>query len=137
MGAKIGKSVRIFPSVRITYPWNLEIKDYSIISWNVQIYNLGKIFIGSESIISQNAHICAGNHDYQSPRFTLLMPEIQIGNQVWIAADAFVGPGCKIGDRVVVGARSVVVKSIEDGKVVGGNPAKVLKNRDQAIEFTV
>jgi len=130
LGAKIGKSVKIFPSVKITYPWNLEIDDESIISWNVQIYNLGKITIGKATIISQNAHICAGNHNYQVPEFTLLMPPIHIGSQVWIAADAFIGPGIEIKDFAVIGARAVVVRNVELGNVVGGNPAKVLKMRD-------
>ncbi len=130
MGAKVGKSVRIFPSVAITYPWNLEIGDNSIIAWEVRIYNLGKIFIGNKTIISQSAHICAGDHDYHSPKFTLLMPSITIGNEVWIAADAFIGPRVTVNHFSVVGARAVVVKDVPEGMVVGGNPAKVIKKRD-------
>ncbi len=52
-GAKIGKKVIIRPSVKITYPWKLEIGDYSWIGDNVELYTLGKIKIGCHSVISQ------------------------------------------------------------------------------------
>jgi len=52
-----------------------------------------------------------------------------IKDNVWIAADAFVGPGLTIENNVVVYARAVVVNNIGEGKVVGGNPARVLKDR--------
>jgi len=46
-GAKIGKKVIIRPSVKITYPWNLTIGDYSWIGDDVNLYTLGEIKIGS------------------------------------------------------------------------------------------
>ncbi len=131
MGAKIGKSVRVFPSVKIMYPWNLVVGDYSILAWEVNVYNLGAIEIGEKTIISQHAHLCAGDHDYHNPKFTLLMPSIKIGNEVWIATEAYIGPRVIIADRVIVGARAVVVKNIPKGKIVGGNPAKIIKDRDK------
>ncbi len=133
-GAKIGKQVRIFPSATITYPWNLEIGDYSIISWKVIIYNLGPVKIGEKTLISQFSHICAGDHDYKNPKFTLLMPSISIGSNVWIGTEAFIGPRVIINDYAVIGARSVVVKNVEPGCVIGGNPARILKKRDLANE---
>lgn len=127
-GAKIGKGVKIYPSADIMFPWNLEIGDRTVISWGVILYDLGKISIGSDTVISQYAHICAGNHDYQSPDFKLLKTPVNIGNKVWIAADAFIAPGVNVGNNSVVYARSVVVKDVEADTIVGGNPAKVLRN---------
>jgi len=135
MGASIGKNVKIFPSVQITYPWNLHIEDGSIISWKVILYNLGPIHIGRNTIISQQAHICAGNHDYRNPRFTLLMPPITIGDGVWIAADAFIGPNILIGNEAVIGARAVITKNVEPKAVMVGNPAQFLKSRYTAKDI--
>ena len=129
-GAEIGNKVKIFPSVKIVHPWLLSIGDRSLIAWNVNIYNLGKIEIGIHTIISQNAHLCGGTHDIKKRGFKLLRSGLKIGNDVWIAAEAFIGPGVHVSDNVVIAARAVVVKDVEANTVVGGNPAKVLRKRD-------
>jgi putative colanic acid biosynthesis acetyltransferase WcaF len=126
-GACIGKDVKIYPSASITFPWNLEIGDQAVISWGVKLYNLGRVTIGRDTIVSQYTHICAGNHDYTTPDFKLLKTPITVGNHVWIAADVFVGPGVRVGDNSVVLARSVLVKDVEPRTVVAGHPAKAVK----------
>jgi putative colanic acid biosynthesis acetyltransferase WcaF len=128
-GADIGHNVNIYPSARIYFPWNLQIGSWSAIGEWALIYNLGKISIGEHATISQNAHLCAGTHDYSDPAMPLLKPPITIGSSVWICADAFVGPGVAVSDGAVVGARSVVVKDVPAWMVVAGNPAKFVKPR--------
>jgi len=130
MGAKIGKGVKIFPSAIITFPWLLEVGDRTIISWGVKVYNLGKISIGSRTVVSQYAHLCGGTHDFRNPGFKLVRSGLEIGNGVWIATEAFIGPALHIGDNSVVGARAVVVKDVEPYTVVAGNPAKKIGERD-------
>jgi putative colanic acid biosynthesis acetyltransferase WcaF len=127
MGAQIGRRVQTFPTAKITFPWLLEVGDGSVISWHVRIYNLGKISIGSNTVVSQYSHLCGGTHDYEGEKFTLLRTGLQVGSNVWIGADAFVGPGVTINDGSVVAARAVVVKNVDSLTVVGGNPAKVIK----------
>jgi putative colanic acid biosynthesis acetyltransferase WcaF len=126
-GAKIGKDVKIYPSANIMFPWNLEIGDRTVIAWEVIIYNLGKITIGQDTIISQYTHLCAGNHDYNSTDFKLLKTPITIGDNVWIAADVFVGPGVNVGNHSIIYARSVVVKNIPANSIVTGHPADVIR----------
>jgi acetyltransferase-like isoleucine patch superfamily enzyme len=58
-----------------------------------------------------------------------LREAITIGDGVWIAAKAFIGPAVTIGDNTVVGACAVVMKDVEANVVVAGNPAKVIKAR--------
>lgn len=125
-GATIGNNVQIFPSANITYPWLLTVGDRVVISWDVKVYNLGRISIGDDTVISQYVHLCGGTHDYKNPGFTLLRTGLTIGKKVWVAADAFVGPGVTVGDHVVVGARSVVMRDVAPGTVVAGNPARVV-----------
>ncbi|MGC6456063.1 MAG: putative colanic acid biosynthesis acetyltransferase [Coraliomargaritaceae bacterium] len=129
-GANVGKRVNIYPSTLIYFPWNLEIADDSSIGEWALIYNLGPIKIGRRTTISQRVHLCAGTHDYKDPSMPLIKLPIQIGNEVWVCADAFVGPGTVIEDRAIVAAASVVVKDVEKLQVVGGNPAKLIKLRD-------
>ena len=52
-----------------------------------------------------------------------------IGNDVWIGARAIIMPGVKIGDGAVIGASAVVTKDVPQNAVVGGVPAKVIKQR--------
>ena len=63
-GAKIGKNVIIRPSVKMTYPWNIEIGNNSWIGDNVVLYSLDKIEIGNNVVISQNSYLCTGTHNF-------------------------------------------------------------------------
>jgi putative colanic acid biosynthesis acetyltransferase WcaF len=58
-----------------------------------------------------------------------VVKSIVVGAHAWVAAEAFVHPGVEIGEGAVVGARSVVVKSIPPWMVCAGNPCAVLKPR--------
>jgi putative colanic acid biosynthesis acetyltransferase WcaF len=129
-GARVGKNTHIYPSVRIFAPWHFEIGADASIGFDALIYNLGAIVIGNQVTISQRAHLCAGSHDFRDGRMTLLKPPITIEDEVWVCADAFVGPGVILGARSVIAARAVVVKDVEAGVVVGGNPAKHIGDRD-------
>jgi putative colanic acid biosynthesis acetyltransferase WcaF len=128
-GATVGNHVHIYPSAHIYFPWNLEIGDWSSVGEWALIYNLGKVTIGSKVTVSQRVHVCAGTHDYRDPAMPLLKPPVTIGDSSWICADAFIGPGTKVGEGAVVAARSVVVKDVAPWTVVGGNPAKLIKPR--------
>jgi putative colanic acid biosynthesis acetyltransferase WcaF len=129
-GTKIRGRAAVRPSCHIFHPWLLELGDATAIAEGVLIYNLGPVSIGSHTIISQRAHICAGTHDFTRSNLPLLRPPIRIGAGVWVAAEAYVGPGVTIGDNSVVGARAVVTKDVPPGVVVGGNPARVIKPRE-------
>jgi putative colanic acid biosynthesis acetyltransferase WcaF len=129
-GAKIGSRVNIYSSALIYFPWNLEIGDDSSIGEWTLIYNLGHVTIGARTTISQRVHLCAGTHDYRDRTMPLLKPSISIGDEVWVCADAFVGPAVKIEQRAIVAAASVVVKNVTADHIVGGNPARVIKIRE-------
>ncbi len=133
-GASVGQHVHIYPSTRIYFPWNLTAGDWSAIGEEALIYNLGPVTIGSKATISHRAHLCAGTHDYRDPTLPLLKPPITIGDQAWICADAFVGPGVHVGDGAVVGARAVVMKDVAPWTVVAGNPACEIKKREMRAE---
>jgi putative colanic acid biosynthesis acetyltransferase WcaF len=128
-GAKIEWTSHVYASTKIWAPWNLELGEYSTLGPYVDCYNQGKITIGANTVISQKTYLCASTHDYTKSDFPLLLRPITIGNGVWISADAFIGPGVIISDKAIVAARSVVVKSIDESKICGGNPAKFIKMR--------
>src|SRR5437667_11036699 len=66
-GAKIGRSVHVYPSVTIYLPWNLEAGDESAIGEHALIANLGRVTLGARVTISQRAPLVAGTHDPTKP----------------------------------------------------------------------
>jgi putative colanic acid biosynthesis acetyltransferase WcaF len=123
-GAKIGKNVLIRPTTRFTYPWKVEIGDYSWIGDDVVFYSLDSIYIGTHCVISQKCYLCTGNHDFQDVTFGLKTAPIAIGNGAWIASDCFIAGGVKIGANAVIGARSSVFGNITERQVAWGSPCK-------------
>jgi putative colanic acid biosynthesis acetyltransferase WcaF len=128
-GARIGRDAHVYPSARIYLPWNLTLGDQASIGEWALIYNLGPVSIGERATISHRAHLCAGTHDYRDPTLPLLRLPIEIGAQAWICADAFVGPGRRVGEGAIVGAAAVVVQDVAPWQIVAGNPARVIKAR--------
>lgn len=128
-GATVGRDVHVLPTARITIPWNLTLGDGCAIGDRAILYALGPITIGARATISQQAHLCAGSHDWRSPEMTLTKPPIDIGEETWVCADAFIGPGVTIGARTIVGARGVVMSDVGTDVIVAGNPARELKKR--------
>jgi len=128
-GANIAPKAHIYASAKIWVPWNLKMGSYACLGPHVDCYNQGKITIGANTTISQKSFLCASGHDISDPQNTLILKPIIIEDQVWVAADTFIGPGVKIGQGAVVGARASVFKNIEAWSVVGGNPASFIKMR--------
>ena len=128
-GAKIDHNVKVFPSTKISQPWNLEIASGSIISWRSILYCLGQVYIGRNVLISQGVHLCAGSHDISKVNLPLIKEEIYIDDFSWIASEAFIGPGVRIGKYSVVGARSVIMNNVNDHQIKVGNPARLIGYR--------
>jgi putative colanic acid biosynthesis acetyltransferase WcaF len=128
-GAGVDRSCRIRPTVKIEIPWNLTVGAQTIIGDDVLLYCLGPVTIGQRVTISQLGHLCAGTHDCTRRDFPLQRPPIEIGDDVWLAADVFVGPGVRIGAGAVVGARSSVFHDLPSWQICVGTPAKAIKER--------
>ena len=129
-GARIGRQVLVRPSARITYPWKVEIGDYSWIGDHAELYSLGPIRIGANAVVSQRSYLCAATHDYGHADFPIIAAGIEIGDQAWIAADVFVGPGVTIGNGAVIGARSSVFADIAPYAMAMGSPGAGSRRRE-------
>lgn len=123
-GARIGAGVMVRPTARVTYPWKVEIGDYSWIGDDVVLYSLDRIVIGNHCVISQKVYLCTGSHDLTDRSFALQTQSIAIGNGAWVAADCFVAPGVTIGSNAVEGARSSVFTDLPAHQVCLGSPCK-------------
>ena len=121
--------VVIFPTARITYPWKLTLAPRAMVGRHVTLYNLARITLQRGANLSQNCHLCAGTHDYLRWAMPLVTHPIVIGENAWLGADVFVGPGVTVGELCVVGARSVVVQDLPARKICVGQPCRPIKVR--------
>lgn len=128
-GAKLGKKVHIYPTVRIWAPWNLKVKNNSCLGDYVNCYNVALFSMGENSTISQYSYICSASHNYEHTAMPLVISPITIGDSVWVTADVFIAPGITIHDGAVITARSSVFRDIPEWKVARGNPATPFKDR--------
>lgn len=128
-GARVAPTAVVYSSVRIFYPANLVMGNYSCLASGVDCYNVAPVIIGANTTISQGAYLCTASHDISNPLHPLITAPITIEDQAWVAAGAFVGMGVTIGQGAVVGARAAVFRDVAPWTVVGGNPARVLKSR--------
>lgn len=129
-GAKVGRGVYVAGSVRIDFPWNLRLGNGVFVEHKCVLNCLGGITIGDRTRLSQYAHVCAATHDHTRPDMRIDRTPIIIGRDVWIAADAFVGPGVTIGDGSLLAARSSAFRGLPPGMVCIGEPARPVKPRE-------
>lgn len=122
-------SVGLSRSCRIDYPWRIKIGEQSSIGNSSWVYALAPITIGRKCCIGDEVKLLTGTHDVSSSRFALVTRPIVIGDNVWIATGAMVMPGVTIGEGAVIAAGSVVTKDVAPWTIVGGNPARHIKDR--------
>ena len=133
-GAKLDSVCRIRRTVRIECPWNLSVGHDSAIGDGAILYCLGPVRIGDRATVSQGAHLCAGTHDFTRRSMPLMRPAITVGNDAWICADAFVGPGVTVGDGAILGARATALTSLDPWVIFTGNPARPLRPRPPFVD---
>lgn len=121
-GCKIYGKPFVHQRARIQIPWNLILHDRACIGDRTNIYSLDLIEIKDSATIAQEAYLCTGTHAFDLPAQNLVTKPIIIGKKAFVGARAFILPGVTVGDNVIIGACSVVTKSIKKNLVVKGNP---------------
>ncbi len=128
-GAKVASNSLIYSSASIYDPKNLIMENGACIGPNVDCYNVDIVHIGINALISQKTYLCTASHKINDSSFDLITAPIIIEESAWVAADAFIGMGVTVGKNAVVGARACVFKDVPANTIVGGNPAKFLRNK--------
>lgn len=120
---------------KIICPKNVSIGTNTSFGGRVYLYAVDNISIGNNCMIGYNTVITTATHDYKIiPMNAVEKKPVIIGNDVWLGLNVTILPGVEIVDGVVVGAGSVVTRSIKEKNiVVAGNPAKKLRDRFDRI----
>lgn len=130
-GAEIGKNVRISSSALFIGSGNLYIGDNTWIGPRCIISVSSSIKIGSNCDIAPNVYIGTGTHEITPTKDRIadieISRDIKIGNGCWLCVNSSILPGVIIGEKSVIAAGAVVTKHIDKMTLVGGVPAKLIK----------
>ena len=106
-----------------------------MINFSCYLDNRRGIIIGNNAGIAHNTKIYTLGHDLDAPQFKTKGAEVTIKDNVFIFSNALIMPGVTIGEGAIVLAGSVVTKDVEPWAIVGGNPAKKIRERRQEIDY--
>lgn len=128
-GTQIHESVAVFTPLYINYGKNTKIGKNVFINFDCVFLDLGGITIEDGVFIAPKVSLLTEGHPINpAERHSLIAMPIVIKKNAWIGANATILQGVTIGENSVVAAGSVVSQDVLDNTIVGGIPAKVLKN---------
>jgi maltose O-acetyltransferase len=136
-------------SLLYRFVFNVDMQKNSVIYWRCRFFSPSGVHIGEHSIIGNDAFLDGrhglyiGNnvsiaahvliytreHNLSSPTFEGVAEPVSIGDRVYIGPRAIILPGVRIGTGAVVAAGAVVTKDVDPWTIVGGVPAKFIKQR--------
>ncbi len=128
-GVKIGKGSRIHVGCRFFNPHGVVIGEDSIIGNNAFLDGRARLSIGSHVTVSSDVLIYNSQHDIDSDDFHAVELPVEIEDYVYIGPRSIILPGVKIGYGAVVAAGAVVSHDIASRDVVGGVPARIIRQR--------
>ena len=134
-GFKLGGGTTIHRGCKFFHVGKLNIGQYSTINFGCYLDNRRGIVIGDNVGIAHNTKIYTLGHDLDAPQFKTKGKQVTICDNVFIFSNAMIMPGVTIGEGAIVLAGSVVTKDVKPWMIVGGNPAKPIRERNHDIDY--
>ena len=134
LGAKIGRNVRVCSSVKIIGNGRLTIGDNVWIGLDVMIVASGggSIYIDENVDVGPKVFLGTGTHEVCLNKDRIagkgISKDISIGKGTWIGAGSIILPGVTVGSMCMIAAGSVVTKDVPNFTMVGGVPAKKIRD---------
>lgn len=124
-----GEHVVLKRGVIVDNPGNLRIGSHTHVGAGTHLRCGAMIEIGEWCQIASYVIMTTTNHKIDGGRYfdNFTQSDVVIGNNVWIGSNAIILPGITVGDNSVIAAGAVVTRSVPRNVVVGGVPAKIIK----------
>ena len=127
-GSAIDESVVVFTPLYINYGKHTKIGKNVFINFDCVFLDLGGITIEDNVLIAPKVSLLSEGHPTEPENRHALVPKaIHIKKNAWIGANATILQGVTIGENAIVAAGSVVSNDVPDNTIVGGVPAKIIK----------
>lgn len=108
----------------------------SVINFGCYLDNRRGIYIGDNVGIAHNTKIYTLGHNLDDPKFGTKGGTVYIKDNVFVFSNSMIMPGVTVGEGAIVLAGSVVTKDVEPWTIIGGNPAKKIRERKRDIDYT-
>ena len=124
-----GDSVWMQPPFFCDYGSNIELGERVFFNFNCVVLDVCRVRIGSFTLFGPAVQIYTPLHPFNAElrRREEFGKPIDIGSDVWVGGGAIILPGVTIGSRAVIGAGSVVTRSVPEGVFAAGNPCRVIR----------
>ena len=137
MLGSVGERVWISKTFGCDCGKNIFIGDDFTGNFNLTILDIREVYIGNHVMIGPNTLITTVGHPL-SPKarrgYMAKAAPVRIGNDVWIGGNVTILPGVTIGNNVVVAAGAVVTKDVPDNSLVGGVPARIIREIENDVD---
>lgn len=135
LGARIGERTSVHRGCHFYNVPGLRMGRNSVVNQGVILDARRGLMIGDNVSISEQAIIYTLQHDLDDANFEVTGSPVTIGDRAFIGARAIVLPGVNIGEGAVVAAGAVVTRDVPPFTVVGGVPAKPIRQRSQDLHY--
>lgn len=127
---KTEAAVYVEPRIVFDYGYNIFVGKNFYANFNCTFLDACPIVIGDNCMLAPNVQLYTVNHPLHPAKRNSGLEygkSITLGDSVWVGGGAIIVPGVTLGNNVVVAAGAVVTKSFPDNVVIGGNPARIIK----------
>jgi putative colanic acid biosynthesis acetyltransferase WcaF len=136
-GATLGTGAAVFWGTTVFNARDLEIGARSVVNFRCVLDARGGLRIGEDVVVASDVQVITGGHDVDDEGFRPYFRSVDIGDRVWLASRTTVLAGVQVGEGAVVAACALVTEDVPAFAVVGGVPAKLVRDRARGLTYRI
>jgi len=126
----VGDDPDVEPPFRCDYGYNVAVGDGFFANYGCVFLDTNPVSFGDRCLLGPGVHVYTPTHPIDPEERATgreRAEPVTVGDDVWIGGRAVLNPGVTVGDGAVIASGAVVTKDVPDRVVVGGNPARVIR----------